>query len=76
MISSFSYNTPTIIIFGKGVIKNLPDVLKKYGCNVLLTYGGGSIKKTGLYDAGGRMIVQPELFDNISISGWLSFKYL
>lgn len=50
MISSFSYNTPTKIIFGKGVIKNLPDVLKKYGCNVLLTYGGGSIKKTGLYD--------------------------
>ena len=50
MINNFSYCTPTSLIFGKGVIKKLPDVLKKYGNKVLLTYGGGSIKRIGLYD--------------------------
>ena len=50
MISNFTYNTPTVLKFGEGVIKDLPKVLKEYGKNVLLTYGGGSIKKNGLYD--------------------------
>ena len=50
MISNFTYNTPTTLVFGEGVIKDLPRVLKNYGNNVLLTYGGGSIKKIGLYD--------------------------
>ena len=50
MINNFIYNTPTKLIFGKGVIKDLAEVLKEYGKNVLLTYGGGSIKKIGLYD--------------------------
>lgn len=50
MISNFNYNTPTKLVFGKGVIKDLPKTLEKYGKNVLLTYGGGSIKKIGLYD--------------------------
>lgn len=47
---NFDYQTPTRLIFGKNVIINLPEVLKPYGKNVLLTYGGGSIKKIGLYD--------------------------
>jgi len=50
MINDFTYATPTRLIFGKGVIKYLPEVMKNYGKNVLLTYGGGSIKKMGLYD--------------------------
>ena len=50
MISNFNYYTPTKLIFGEGVIKDLPNILKEYGKNVLLTYGGGSIKKIGLYD--------------------------
>ena len=50
MIDNFTYNTPTKLIFGKGVIKDLPKVLAGFGKNVLLTYGGGSIKKMGLYD--------------------------
>ena len=50
MINNFYYNTPTNLIFGKGVINKLPDVLNQFGKNVLLTYGGGSIKKNGLYD--------------------------
>ncbi len=36
--------------FGKNQLKNLGAELKKYGERVLLVYGGGSIKKIGLYD--------------------------
>ena len=50
MIGNFTYQTPTKLYFGKGVIKDLPDAVGRFGKNVLLTYGGGSIKKIGLYD--------------------------
>jgi len=50
MIDNFTYNTPTKLIFGKGVIEQLPHVMAAYGKTILLTYGGGSIKKSGLYD--------------------------
>lgn len=50
MHNNFIYYTPTKIIFGKDAINNLKDELKQFGKNVLLTYGGGSIKKIGLYD--------------------------
>ena len=50
MIADFEYNTPTKLIFGKGVVARLPEVLAQYGKTVLMTYGGGSIKKIGLYD--------------------------
>lgn len=49
-MNNFEYHTPTKLVFGKGVIKKLPEVLGSLGKKVLLTYGGGSIKKTGLYD--------------------------
>lgn len=49
-MQNFEYCTPTRIIFGKGVIEKLPEVLGGIGKKVLLTYGGGSIKKIGLYD--------------------------
>ncbi|MCC8113131.1 MAG: iron-containing alcohol dehydrogenase [Bacteroidales bacterium] len=47
---NFSYCTPTRMIFGHGVISQLPAQLSKYGHKVLLAYGGGSIKRSGLYD--------------------------
>ena len=50
MIDDFTYSTPTKLIFGKDVVKDLPKEMEKYGKTVLLTYGGGSIKKMGLYD--------------------------
>ena len=50
MIADFTYSTPTKLIFGKGVVEALPQELGKYGKRVLMTYGGGSIKKLGLYD--------------------------
>ena len=49
-MQNFEYCTPTRLIFGKGVIEKLPKVLGSIGKKVLLTYGGGSIKKIGLYD--------------------------
>ena len=49
-MQSFDYCTPTRLIFGKDSIEKLPQVLKPLGKKVLLTYGGGSIKKIGLYD--------------------------
>ncbi|MBP5155630.1 MAG: iron-containing alcohol dehydrogenase [Clostridia bacterium] len=49
-MTGFTYCTPTKLYFGKGCVKDLPAVLGKYGKNVLLTYGGGSVKKSGLYD--------------------------
>lgn len=50
MIENFTYQTPTKLYFGKDAIKDLPGVLGRFGKKVLLTYGGGSIKKIGLYD--------------------------
>ncbi len=47
---NFVYDIPVRIYFGEGQLCHLGEELKKYGKRVLLTYGGGSIKKTGLYD--------------------------
>lgn len=49
-MQNFDYMTPTRLIFGEGVITQLPEVMAGFGKKVLLTYGGGSIKKLGLYD--------------------------
>lgn len=50
MLGNFTYSNPTRIHFGKDALNNLGTELKNYGEKVLLIYGGGSIKKTGLYD--------------------------
>lgn len=47
---NFKHDIPTRLYFGKGQIKKLAESLKPFGENVLLVYGGGSIKKMGLYD--------------------------
>ncbi len=47
---NFNYNIPTKVFFGDGKIEVLGKQIKKYGSRVLLAYGGGSIKKTGIYD--------------------------
>ena len=49
-MNNFVFHAPTKIYFGKGQIQQLPSILNQYGKNVLLTYGGGSIKRIGLYD--------------------------
>ena len=48
---NFEFYTPTKIFFGKDTHKNVGEIIKSYGFKkVLLHYGGGSIKKIGLYD--------------------------
>ena len=49
-MQNFDYMTPTRLVFGKGVVEKLPAALAPIGKKVLLTYGGGSIKRIGLYD--------------------------
>ena len=49
-MDNFRFNAYTEMLFGKGEIVKLPEVLQRHGKNVLLVYGGGSIKKNGIYD--------------------------
>ncbi len=51
MLGNFSYCNPTKLYFGEDSLQYLADELRKYGKNILLVYGGGSIKKHGIYDA-------------------------
>ena len=50
MLGNFSYHNPTKLYFGENSLNFLDDELKKYGDNILLVYGSGSIKKNGIYD--------------------------
>ncbi len=50
MEGNFTYCNPTKLYFGKGAVKYLNEELPKYGKNVVLIYGGGSIKRNGIYD--------------------------
>jgi len=49
-MQSFVHHNPTRLYFGKGMLDRLVAEIPQYGSSVLLVYGGGSIKKTGLYD--------------------------
>ncbi len=49
-MQNFDYMTPTRLVFGEDAIEKLPETVAALGRRVLLTYGGGSIKKIGLYD--------------------------
>lgn len=49
-MNPFIYDIPTKVYFGENQLSHLGEELKKYGTRVLMTYGGGSIKKMGLYD--------------------------
>ena len=50
MLGNFTFCNPTRLYFGEGAIQNLKGELAKYGSTVMLVYGGGSIKKNGIYD--------------------------
>lgn len=63
-MKNITMHVPTRIYFGKGQIENLASSIKAYGNKVLFVYGGGSIKKTGLYDT----VV--EILNNNGIEFW------
>ena len=49
-MNNFIYDIPVKVYFGEGQLSHLGEELRKYGRRVLLTYGGGSIRRIGLYD--------------------------
>lgn len=49
-MENFIYHNPTKLIFGKGQIEKLSGEIQPYGSRILIVYGGGSIKKNGIYD--------------------------
>lgn len=51
MLGDFTYCNPTKLYFGENSLEALNTELPKYGKNVVLVYGGGSIKRNGIYDA-------------------------
>lgn len=50
MLGNFMYHNPTKLYFGENALDYLRDEMKNYGENILLVYGGGSVKKNGIYD--------------------------
>lgn len=50
MLGNFEYCNPTKLYFGENSLHYLNTELSKYGNNIVLIYGGGSIKKNGIYD--------------------------
>lgn len=65
-MNNFRFNAYTDIRFGKGMIESLPEVISPYGRKVLLVYGGGSIKKNGIYDKIMKLLAD---FEIIELSG-------
>ena len=53
-MENFTYYTPTKVVFGKGSIARLSALIPE-GSKVLMVYGGGSIKKNGIYEGVGRI---------------------
>ncbi|QWC22099.1 iron-containing alcohol dehydrogenase [Bacillus haikouensis] len=49
-MNTFTFYNPTKLIFGKGQVEQLKELVPQYGKKVLVVYGGGSIKRNGLYD--------------------------
>lgn len=49
-MENFTYRNPTKLIFGKNQLEAIAEEISKYGKNILLVYGGGSIKRNGLYN--------------------------
>ena len=49
-MNNFTYSIPTTVFFGEGSIKKLPKEILKYADNILIVYGGDSIKKNSIYN--------------------------
>lgn len=63
-MQNFDYQTPTRLIFGRGVVaEKLASVMAQYGNRVLITYGGGSIKRSGLYDQVKEILSNKTMFE-------------
>ena len=66
---NFDYQTPTRLIFGKDVVaEKLKGVMAQFGKRVLITYGGGSIKRSGLYDQVLQILQDKQMIVKIKVS--------
>jgi alcohol dehydrogenase YqhD (iron-dependent ADH family) len=62
-MQNFDYMTPTRLVFGKGSIEKLPEIMEPLGKRILLTYGGGSIKRNGIYQKVIELLKDFEIFE-------------
>lgn len=62
-MNNFDYQTPTRLIFGRDVVNRLTEIMKPFGQRILLTYGGGSIKRIGLYDKVKSLLKDFEIYE-------------
>ena len=62
-MNNFRFYAPTDIRFGKGQADCLPEELGKYGKRILMVYGGGSVKRSGLYDRLRELLKEFEIFE-------------
>ena len=62
-MNNFRFYAPTDIRFGKGQADCLPEELGKYGKRILMVYGGGSVKRSGLYDRLQELLKEFEIFE-------------
>ncbi|MDR0949244.1 MAG: iron-containing alcohol dehydrogenase [Lachnospiraceae bacterium] len=60
---NFRFHAYTDVRFGKGQVDSLPEVISPYGKKVLMVYGGGSIKKIGLYDKVKELLADYEIYE-------------
>ncbi len=68
-MENFVFHNPTKLVFGKGTIEKIGEYLKKDGIKkVLLLYGGGSIKKNGVYEKVLRSLIENRI-DKVEVSG-------
>lgn len=65
-MQNFDYMTPTRLIFGRDAIAKLPEVMIPFGKKILLTYGGGSIQKIGLYQ---KVLEMLKSYDIVELPG-------
>ncbi|MBQ9866198.1 MAG: iron-containing alcohol dehydrogenase [Lachnospiraceae bacterium] len=62
-MNDYDYHVPTDIRFGRGKINCLKTEIGKYGKKVLLVYGGGSIKKNGIYSKVYEVLEKFEIYE-------------
>lgn len=62
-MNNFVYDIPTKVFFGEGQLKKLPNLVNPLGKKVLLVYGGGSIKRSGLYDELLELLTDCQVFE-------------
>lgn len=67
-MENFEYQAGTRVLFGKGQIEQLPEVISGFGKKVLLCYGGGSIRRNGIYDRVYELLKDCEIYELAGIA--------